>query len=38
MSAKLRTRRLRRVLLAFGVALFLGTVTWLATFPISISV
>jgi hypothetical protein len=38
MSAKLRTRRLRVVLLSLGMALFLGTVGWLATFPVSISV
>jgi hypothetical protein len=38
MSARLRTRRLRLVLLSFGIAVFVGTVIWLATFPISISV
>ena len=38
MSAKLRTRRLRMVLLSFGVVVFLGTVAWIATFPVSISV
>ena len=38
MSAKLRTRRLRVVLLTFGVALFVGTIAWIATFPVSISV
>jgi len=38
MSAKLRTRRLREVLLAFGVIVFLGTVAWIATFPVSISI
>ena len=38
MSAKLRTRRLRIVLLCFGVAVFLGTTIWIATSPISISV
>ena len=38
MSAKLRTRRLRVVLLTFGVAFFLGTIAWIATFPVSISV
>ncbi len=37
MSAKLRTRRLRVVLLSFGVALFVGTVAWIATFPVSVS-
>jgi hypothetical protein len=38
MSTKLRTRRLRIFLLGFGVTLFLCTIAWLATFPISISV
>jgi hypothetical protein len=38
MSAKLRTRRLRTALLAFGAAVFVGTVVWIATFPVSISV
>jgi hypothetical protein len=38
MSAKLRTRRLRTVLLTFGLVVFLGTVAWIATFPISISI
>jgi hypothetical protein len=38
MSARLRTRRLRVILLSFGIALFVGTVAWLATFPVSISV
>jgi hypothetical protein len=38
MSARLRTRRLRVALLAFGIAVFVGTVAWLATFPVSISV
>ena len=37
-STKLRTLSLRRVLLGFGAALFLGTVVWLATFPVSVSV
>ncbi|HSL63254.1 MAG TPA: hypothetical protein VK874_01235 [Gaiellaceae bacterium] len=37
-STKLRSAALRRVLLAFGVVVFLGTVVWLATFPVSISV
>jgi hypothetical protein len=36
-STKLATPALRRVLLGFGVVLFLGTVAWLATFPISVS-
>jgi hypothetical protein len=38
MSARLGTPRLRRILLAFGVVLFVGTVAWIATFPVSISV
>ena len=38
MSAKLRTRRLRMALLAFGVAVFVGAIAWIATFPVSISV
>jgi hypothetical protein len=37
-STKLRTPALRRVLLGFGVAVFLGTTVWLATFPVSVSV
>ena len=37
-STKLDTPRLRRFLLGFGVVLFLGTVVWLATFPVSVSV
>src|SRR5204863_1705247 len=32
-STKLPTPRLRQVLLALGVILFVGTVAWLATFP-----
>jgi hypothetical protein len=38
MAARFRTRRLRIVLLAFGVVVLVGTVAWLATFPVSISV
>ena len=38
MSARLASPRLRRTLLAFGVVIFVGTVTWIATFPISLSV
>ena len=38
MSAKLRTQRLRRVLLLFGLVVFFGTVAWIATFPVSLSV
>ncbi len=37
-STKLSTPGLRRVLLGFGVVVFLATVVWLATFPVSISV
>jgi len=38
MSAKLRTRRLRIVLLSFGVVVFLGTAIWIATSPITVSI
>jgi hypothetical protein len=38
MSTKLRTRRLQVVLLSFGLVVFLGTVAWIATFPVSISI
>lgn len=38
MSTKLPTLRLRRVLLAIGLIVFVGTVVWLATFPVSVSV
>jgi hypothetical protein len=38
MSARLTSLRLRRTLLAFGVVIFLGTVIWIATFPVSLSV
>jgi len=38
MSAKLATPRLRRAMLALGLILFVGTVAWLATFPVSVSV
>jgi hypothetical protein len=38
MAAKFRTDRLRVALLAFGVFILVGTVIWLATFPVSISV
>jgi hypothetical protein len=38
MSARLRTRRLRVALLAFGVVVFVGTALWVATSPISVSV
>ncbi len=38
MSTKLPTLRLRRALLAIGVIVFVGTVVWLATFPVTVSV
>jgi hypothetical protein len=38
MSTKLRTQRSRTVLLSFGLLAFLGTVAWIATFPVSISI
>jgi Domain of unknown function (DUF4337) len=38
MSARFRTNRLRLALVSFGVAILLGTVAWIATFPVSISV
>jgi hypothetical protein len=38
MSTKLQSPRLRRFLLGFGVVIFVGTVAWMATFPISISI
>jgi hypothetical protein len=38
MSTKLATARLRVVLLGIGCALFLGTLVWIATSPISLSV
>jgi hypothetical protein len=37
-STRLRTAVLRRVLLGLGVAIFLGSVIWLATFPVSVSI
>jgi hypothetical protein len=37
-STRLRTPALRRVLLGFGIVVFVGTVVWLATFPVSIAV
>ena len=37
-STKLDTPVLRRILLGFGFAVFVGTVVWLATFPVSVSV
>ena len=38
MSTKLGNPRLQRVLLGFGIVVFLATVAWIATFPISFSV
>jgi hypothetical protein len=38
MSTKLGSPPLRRVLLGFGSVIFVGTVAWIATFPISISI
>jgi hypothetical protein len=38
MAARFRTGRLRLALLSFGVVILLGTVAWIATFPVSISV
>jgi hypothetical protein len=38
MSTKLRTPSLRRVLIGLGLVVFVGTLVWLATFPVSLSV
>jgi hypothetical protein len=38
MSTKLPTPGLRRALLALGLIVFVGTVAWIATFPVSVSV
>ncbi|MGH3038175.1 MAG: hypothetical protein ACRDLZ_02020 [Gaiellaceae bacterium] len=38
MSARFRSHRLRVALVSFGVVTLLGTVAWIATFPVSISV
>ena len=38
MSTKLGTLRLRRVLLVVGALLFVGTVVWVASSPVSVSV
>jgi membrane associated rhomboid family serine protease len=38
MSTRLSTPPLRRILLGFAVVLFVGTVAWIATSPISISI
>ena len=38
MSARLTSTTMRRTLLAIGVLVFLATLTWLATFPVSVSI
>jgi hypothetical protein len=38
MAAKLPALRVRRAVLALGLVVFVGTVAWLATFPVSVSV
>ena len=38
MSAKLSSRQLRLAMLVLGCVIFLGTVGWLTTFPVSLSV
>jgi hypothetical protein len=38
MSTKLRARRLQVALLTLGAIIFLGTVVWLATLPVSVAV
>ncbi len=38
MSMRLPSRRARLMMLGFGVVIFAGTVAWIATFPISISI
>ena len=38
MSTKLKGRGSRRVLLAVGCVMFIGTAAWIATFPVSVSV
>jgi hypothetical protein len=37
-STRLRSRAARGVVVALGCLLFLGTVTWIATFPVNLSV
>jgi hypothetical protein len=37
-STKLRSPPLRRSLLVVGGVLFVGTVAWIATFPVSVSI
>jgi hypothetical protein len=38
MSTRLQSPALRKLLVAVGCAVFLGTVIWLATFPVSVAV
>ena len=38
MSTKLQSPRLRWFLLGFGFVIFIGTVVWLATFPVSLTI
>jgi hypothetical protein len=38
MSTRMHSRRPQAALLAFGYALFLGTVVWLATLPVSVAI
>ena len=38
MSTKLRDRRLRQVTVGIGCIIFLGTVVWIATFPVSVAI
>jgi hypothetical protein len=37
MSARLHSTTMRRTLLVIGVIVFLGTLGWLASFPVSFS-
>lgn len=37
-SARLKSERVQLALLAVGCAVFLGTLTWIATFPVSVGV
>jgi hypothetical protein len=37
-STRLRSQTTRMVILGLGCALFLGSVIWIATFPVSLSV
>ena len=38
MSTKLRALRLRKITVGMGCAVFVGTVIWIATFPISVAI